>query len=287
MKVRRSVLIAPGDNEGRARKCLTGAADVAVLDLEDGVAPDRKKEARVTVERVFAEVRGTPGPERCIRVNAPGSEHHAADMALVARVRPEAVVIPKAEDPRKVRAVAARLPKGTALHLVLESGMGVLNARDLACASPRVELLAFGAEDLAADIGARRTPSSLEVLYARSHVALVAGTFRVASVDQVYVNYKDLDGLRHECEEARNLGYRGKLCIHPDQVPVVHSVFTPSPEEVERARRIVEASGKSGGGAFGFEGRMIDRPLVEQARYVLEVAKQVEARSTVAASTAR
>ncbi len=288
MRVRRSVLIAPGDNEGRARKCLTGGADVAVLDLEDGVAPDRKKEAHEVVERVFAEVRGTPGPERAIRINAPGTPHYAGDMALAARVKPEALVIPKAEDPRKVRAVAARLPRGTALHLVLESGMGVLNARDLARASPRVELLAFGAEDLAADIGARRTPSSQEVLYARSHVALVAGTFRIASMDQVYVDYRDLDGLRRECEEARNLGYRGKLCIHPDQVPVVHSVFTPGAEEVERARRVVEASEKAGGGAFALDGRMIDRPLVEQARYVLEVAKQVEARSTSAgASTGR
>lgn len=288
MRVRRSVLIAPGDNEGRARKCLTGGADVAVLDLEDGVAPDRKKEAREIVERVFAEVRGTPGPERVIRINAPGTEHYAADMALVTRVKPDAMVIPKAEDPREVRAVAARLPKRVALHLVLESGMGVLNARDLARASPRVELLAFGAEDLAADIGARRTPSSQEVLYARSHVALVAGTFRIASMDQVYVDYRDLDGLRRECEEARNLGYRGKLCIHPDQVPVVHGAFTPSAAEVERARRVVEASEKAGGGAFALDGRMVDRPLVEQARYVLDVAKQVEARSTSAgASTGR
>lgn len=289
MRVRRSVLIAPGDREDRARKCLTSGADVAVLDLEDGVAPGRKKEAREVVERVFAEVRGTPGPERCIRINALGTPHCVPDMALVARVKPEAVVIPKAEDPRKVRAVAARLPRGAVLHLVLESGMGILNARDLARASPKVELLAFGAEDLAADIGARRTPSNLEVLYARSHVALVAGTHRLASMDQVFVNYRDLERLRRETEEARNLGYRGKLCIHPDQVPVVHAVFTPSSEEVEKARRIVDASEKAGGGATALDGRMIDRPLVEQARYVLEVAKQVELRATGAggASTGR
>ncbi|MEM3086913.1 MAG: CoA ester lyase [Halobacteria archaeon] len=279
MRIRRSVLFAPADREERARRCLTGAADVAVLDLEDGVAPDRKKEAREISRRLFAELREAPGPERAIRINAPGSPEHPADMALVARVRPGAVVLPKAEDPRRVRALASRLPKGTALHLILETGLGVLNARDLARASPRVASLAFGAEDLAADIGARRTPSSFEVLYARSHVALVAGTFRLPSIDQVFVNYRDPGGLRREAEEARNLGYRGKLCIHPDQVPVVHSVFTPSAEEVERARRLVEAAARAGGGAFALDGRMVDRPLVEQAREVLEAARQAESRA--------
>lgn len=277
MRVRRSFLFAPGDREDRARKCLASEADVAVLDLEDGVAPERREEARRVVEGLLFEP-PQGGAERAIRINPPGTPDFGRDVALVRRARPQAVVVPKAEDPRAIRRLAERLPKRIALHLVLETGTGVLNARDLARSSPRVESLAFGAEDLAADIGARRTASNLEVLYARSHVALVAGSRRLQAIDQVYLNYRDPEGLRRETEEARNLGYRGKLCIHPDQVRVVHEVFTPTAAEVARARRVVEASERAGGGVFALDGRMVDRPLVEQARYVLEVARQAEAR---------
>lgn len=273
MRIRRSVLFAPADREDRALNCLSSPADVAVLDLEDGVSPDRKDHGREVVRRLMKPKSGRHA-EQGLRVNPLGSKEFKEDLSVVRAVRPEAVVVPKAESPAAVRSLAGKLPRATALHLVLETARGVLRAEELARSSPKVQALYFGAEDLAADIGARRTRYNLEVLYARSRVALVAGAYRLQAIDQVYVDYRDLEGLRREAGEARDLGYRGKMCIHPGQVEVVHQVFTPTVEEVERARRVVEAAEQHGGGVFALDGRMVDRPLVEQARYVLEVARQ-------------
>lgn len=278
--MRRSVLYVPGDREDRARKCLASAADSAVLDLEDAVAPDRKAEARDVVRRVLASTASAPGrrPERCVRINPARTPHHEADLDLVIETRPECVVLPKAEEPADVQHLAERLGRADlhpALLLICETALGVLNAPQLAAASGHVEALVFGAEDYAADVGARRSPSNREVWTARSMVAMAAAARRVAAIDQVHVDYKDAAGLERDATEARDLGYRGKQVIHPAQVDVVHRVFTPAADEVARARRIVEEDAKHGGAVFALDGRMVDRPLVEQARYVLAVHEAV------------
>lgn len=277
-RLRRTLLYAPGDREDRAQKCLASAADCAVLDLEDAVAPDRKAEARDVVHRVLASTPAGGGrrAERCVRVNPARTPHHEADLDLVIAARPECVVLPKAEDPADVQHVAARLAAADlhpALVLICETALGVLNAPLLAGASGHVEALTFGAEDFAADVGARRSPSNHEVHTARSMVVMAAAARRVAAIDQVYTDYKDFDGLERDTVEGRDLGYRGKQVIHPAQVEVVHRAYTPTPDEVARARAVVDGDAKHGGAVFSLDGRMIDRPLVEQARYVLAVAE--------------
>lgn len=278
-RFRRSLLYVPGDRPDRMRKAIGLAADSVVFDLEDAVGPAAKPNARGTVKSAVALARterpsgaARTTPEICVRVNAVGSEWHTEDLAMVAAARPDAVVLPKAERADDVRELASRL-HGLPLIVLIETAEGVLNAAKIAKSTPQMSAVVFGSEDFAADVGLVRTRSNVEVLYARSRVALAAAAARIQAIDQVFVDYKDPEGLHREAVEGRGLGYAGKQVIHPDQLEPVHRAFTPGKEEAERALRLVEAAEKAGGAAFGFEGRMIDRPLVEQARRIAALAR--------------
>ena len=281
----RSVLFTPGTQGERVAKAIAaGLADVVVADLEDAVAPAEKAEARRTV-RAALEGAGPSRTLAAVRVNTWASGLAVADLEAVVPARPGLVVLPKVERAAHVIALdvtltrlerAAGLASGaTRLGLVLETARGVLDAEALGGASPRVAALLFGAEDLAADAGLRRTRDATEVLYARSRVALAAAAVGAVAVDQVYVDLDDLAGLGAEARFARTLGYRGKMVLHPRQVDPVHAAFAPTADEVAAARRLVEAveAGRvAEGGVLRFEGRMIDVPLIEQARRVLREA---------------
>lgn len=277
MRFRRSLLYVPGDRPDRMRKAMRLPVDSFVLDLEDAVAPAAKENARRTVagfvhNALHSEWAREERPELCVRVNPVGSEWHDADVRMVAEGKPDTIVLPKAERPEDVRDLAARLP-GVPLIVLLETAEGILQAGKIAKSTPQLAAVVFGSEDFAADVGLVRTRANTEVLYARSRVSLAAAAARVAAIDQVFVDYKDADGLHREAVEARGLGFAGKQIIHPDQIEPVHRAFTPGQDEAERALRLLEAAEKAGGAAFGFEGRMIDRPLVEQARRVVALAR--------------
>lgn len=271
---RRSVLFTPATRADRWAKALQGPADVAVADLEDGVAPGDKAQAR---RALAASLRSSsPGRvERGIRINAWPSPWALEDVEALAPLGPDLVVVPKAEEPEEVRGLDEALGKAgcdAGLLLVVETARGILAAAALARASPRVRAMAFGAEDYAASVGARRTPDSLEVLYARSHVVAAAAAAGVDAVDQVWVHLADLEGLEREARIARQLGFRGKMLLHPDQVAPVHRAFRPTAEEVTWARKVQEATKAAGareGGVVVVEGRMVDRPLLLQAERIL------------------
>ncbi|MHB8605067.1 MAG: HpcH/HpaI aldolase/citrate lyase family protein [Thermoplasmatota archaeon] len=279
---RRSVLFCPADNASRSAKALASGADSVVLDLEDAVGPAMKAEARKVLAGTLGEGRRTrtrSASEVVIRVNALASEWFADDIVAAVALAPDAILVPKIEGPGDVRAIDKRvselesslsLPRhGIALHLLFETARGVLTAFDCASASSRTAAIFFGAEDLAADIGARRTAEATEVLYARSHVALVAGALKLQAIDQVFIDFKDTAGCEREARFARTLGYMGKMIIHPAQIEPVHRAFSASAEEVARAERILAEAEKSGGEVFQLDGHMIDRPLMEQARRLL------------------
>lgn len=288
LRLRRSVLFTPGTRGDRIEKALSsGTADVVVADLEDAVAPEEKEEAR---QGVRAALDSAPqdadgsGPERCVRINTWGGPWAARDLEAVMPARPDVIVLPKAERRAHLVVLDATLSHLEQVHgitrgstrvmPIIETARGVLEAPALA-AAPRVVALAFGAEDLAADAGLRRTRAAHEVFYARSRVALAAAASRVDAIDQVFVDLDDVDGIGEEARFARTLGYRGKMVLHPKQVAPVHTAFTPSDEEVIAARRLVEAvrdAEVGTGGVLRFEGRMIDVPLIQQARRVLAEA---------------
>lgn len=282
---RRSLLFTPGDRPEMMRKAPRAGADALVFDLEDAVAPDRKDEARAAVRDVLSDPEFDPDAEVCVRVNPTGI---AADDDLRgvlaeerAAERLDSVMLPKVEAADDAETLAGLLDeRGAAVPVLalVETAAGVLAAEEIA-AVPEVDALAFGAEDLAADLGATRTDEGTEVLHAREHVVLAASAADVDALDTVYTDIEDADGLRAETEFAIELGYDGKLAIHPAQVDPINEAFTPAPERVEWAERVLDAKREAdaeGRGVFRVDGEMIDAPLVAQAERVLAYAEAAD-----------
>jgi len=266
----RSVLFVPGIRPDRFERAVLAGADAVVFDLEDSVDPARKAEARRAVGQFLGAPRPS-GPLLLVRVNGAGTTWHRDDVTFAAGLaaRP-GVVVPKAEAPDTIAAVAAAL-RGRALLPLVETARGVLNAASLAAAAP-VPAVLFGAEDLTAEVGVPRTLDGEELLFARSQVVLAATAAGADAIDAVFTALEDLDGLRRDASRARALGFRGKMAVHPDQIPVIHDVFTPSAADVAHARRVVEAFDAAearGEGVIRLDGRMIDAPVVARARRVL------------------
>lgn len=282
---RRAWLYVPGDQERKIVKAADLNTDVVCLDLEDAVAPDRKETARALVTRMIQE-RPFQG-EVWVRVNPPDSPWGEADITGVLTVAPRirGILLPKVGAAWMVHWAARHLqqaeedhglPTGRLLLAVLiETAAGVVRLPDILQASPRVAVAIFGAEDLAADMGAIRTPEGREIAWARSQMLLTTKAFHRQAIDMVYTAYKDLEGLEREAQEAAQMGFDGKQVIHPAQVPVVQTAFTPPEERITWARKVWTAyreAQRQGRGVFVVDGRMIDPPLIRQAQNILERA---------------
>jgi citrate lyase subunit beta/citryl-CoA lyase len=284
---RRSVLFTPGDRPEMMRKAPRAGSDVVVFDLEDAVAPDRKAEAREAVRSVLTDPEFAPNCEVCVRVNPTGN---AADDDLAGlfdgdadavRETLDAVMLPKTESADDAETLADLLAERDAeVHVLalVETAAGILAASDVA-SLPDVDALVFGAEDLAADLGATRTAEGTEALHAREHVVLAASAADVDALDTVYTDIEDADGLAVETEFAIELGYDGKMAIHPAQVEPINEAFTPDPERVEWAEKVLDAKAEAdaeGRGVFRVDGEMIDAPLISQAERVLAYARAAD-----------
>ena len=277
--VRRSVLFTPGDRGDLHRKAVRTGADVVVLDLEDGVGPNAKDEGRATVRETLEST--APDCEVCLRVNAT-AELAAVDLdgVLGPEATPDSVMLPKVGSASAVETLAEQLREhGVDLPVLalIESAAGVLHAEEIAAADP-TDAIIFGAEDLAGDIGALRTDEGTEVLAARSQVVLAASAAGIDAIDTHYPDYEDLDGLREDTEFALELGYDGKMALHPDQVTVINDAFTPPADRIEWARRILNAAAHEPEQAvFVVDGEMIDAPQIRQAERIRECARAGDA----------
>jgi citrate lyase subunit beta/citryl-CoA lyase len=270
---RRSVLFSPGDDRAKLRKAARSEADVIVYDLEDAVVPDAKPAARETVREALADVLPA-SPEVCVRVNPVGSGAEDDLAVVLGGPAPDSVMLPKARDAADVQQLGSLLTSHSVdcpVLALVESAAGILHAEAIAAAAA-TDALVFGAEDLAGDIGATRTAGGREVSYARQYVVLAARAAGVVPIDSHYPDFNDYDGLRTDTQEAIELGYDGKLAIHPAQVPVINEAFTPDEERVEWAERILDARDAADGGVFVVDGEMIDAPQIKQARRVVERA---------------
>ncbi len=274
----RSLLFAPASKPDVLRKLPRACPDAVALDLEDAVPPDGKPGARARSREVGAELAAEhPAIAVYVRVNPVPTEWFADDVRDGLHASITGVIVPKLETPEQLAAVTDALSAAglEGLHVLagIESAAGVDRVRELLV--PPVAVAYFGAEDYVADLGGVRTLGSTEVLYARSRVALAARLAGVPAVDQVVTRLDAEDHFLTDAAEGRALGYRGKLCIHPAQVPLAHRAFTPSPEEVDRARRLVAAYEEAvagGNAAIAFEGQMVDEPLARHARAVITAA---------------
>jgi citrate lyase beta subunit len=265
----RSLLFAPAAEEAKLRKALASPADAVVADLEDGTAPEEKEAARGVVEALFAEP--ATGGSRGLRVNAVETEWFEADLELTGRLALDFLMLPKATPD----AVAALGRAGPPVLAIVETADGLRLAYETAAAA-RVLALALGSHDLGAELRTEPRPDGLELLYARSKVvADSAAAGRRPPFDTVYLDVRDQDGLEAECVLARSLGLRGKLCIHPNQLETVRRVFAPAEEELEWARRVLDAYEqglREGRGAIAIDGKMVDMPIVRRAERLLAEA---------------
>jgi citrate lyase beta subunit len=285
MHSRRALLYMPGDDRRKIEKATTLGVDCICMDMEDGVAMSRKTEARAVIAQAMKELYFGEA-ERCIRINSIGSGIESYDLVAALATNPDAIVVPKIESADQVKWVSDHIESyelssdqvigSVRLMVGVETAKGILNLRKIAESDRRLEAVIFGAEDYAASIGARRTKEATEVLYARQSVVTACIANDLQAIDMVYIDFRDLDGLRLEAEQGAGWGFSGKQVIHPNQVPVVQEAFTPSGEEIDYARRVVEtfeASQREGRGAYALDGKMIDMPLLKNARKVLERAR--------------
>lgn len=285
MHSRRALLYMPGDDRRKIEKATTLGVDCICMDMEDGVAITRKAEARAVIANAMKEL-DFGNSERCIRINSFGSGFEKFDLVAAVATSPDAIVVPKIETARQVKEIseyiemyehASKMEVGAIRMLVgVETARGILNLREIAEADKRLEAIIFGAEDFAASIGATRTKEGSEVIYARSAVITACAANELQAIDMVYIDFRDVEGLRVEAEEGARLGFSGKQIIHPNQVEAVQAAFTPSDEAIEYAQRVVRAfsaSQREGRGAFALDGKMIDMPLLKNAQKVLDRAK--------------
>ena len=284
MRARRALLYMPGDDRHKIEKALTLGVDCICMDMEDGVALNRKAEARRTIAAALRELEFGRS-EKLARINAVGSGLETEDIEAVLPFRPDGVVVPKVERLEQIqwaseKIEAAELAYGWPIHSIrmlvgVETPRAILNLNEIA-SHPRLDAVIFGGEDYAASVGATRTPAALELLYARSAVVAACAAYELQAIDMVTVDFKNLETVRREASFGAQLGYTGKQVIHPNQVAPVQEAFTPDEAAIESARQLVDAFESHqarGSGAFALDGRMIDKPLVMAAERVLERAR--------------
>ena len=286
-RVMRSLLFVPGDRPERFDKAAASGADAVILDLEDAVMPARRAFARAEVARWLAG--GSRAVPAWVRINPVATEDALADLTAVIAGRPDGIVLPKARHAADVRRVdhwleaveaGAGLPRGGVglLPLITESAGALLNATSFTSLPPRVLGLTWGAEDLAADVGAssNRTPDGeFELTYAmaRSFFLLAAAAAGVPAYDTIDTEFRELAVVERRARASRRQGFAGKLAIHPAQVTPIHAAFSPTEEEISWAGRVIAAFDASpGAGAVAFEGGMLDRPHRRQAERILAAA---------------
>ena len=286
----RSHLYAPGNNSRLLEKSFSAGADAVILDLEDAVPPAAKIRAREMVANTIRLRADKPGPVTFVRINHPSSGLAEDDVCAVVQPGLAGLRVPKVEDAETVRQVATwvekteaanGLPTGSVvLVCTIESAAGLFRAYDIATAHPRVIGLAYGAADFVRDVGVTPGSEGLETLYACSQLVLLS---RVAGVrppvDSVYRHLDDPVGLEKNARQARALGFFGKSVIHPKQVPIVNTVFTPSEEEIAHARKIVElarqAEAQGQGAVQNSSGEFIDVAVVRRAESILLLAESL------------
>lgn len=286
---RRSLFSVPGADQRFITKAQGLKADAVVLDLEDGVAYDRKDDARDQVQQTLLDSSQNFGSaELCVRINGLDTRDLALrDLeAVLPCNRLQAVVLPKVESASDVLFVSRMIDafcedRDVRIIAAIESAMGFLNLREIAetakdeTSKAKLDALVFASEDFCADIEATRTESANEMLYARSQLVIAAKAFELQAIDMVHINFRDLDELKMECEGGRQMGFTGKQAIHPTQIDIINERFAPSTKELDFASRTVqeyEQTTTKGQGACVVDGIVVDMPVYKWAKKIIERA---------------
>lgn len=286
-RLRRSLLFVPASSEKFFAKAKDSQADTLIFDLEDAVAPERKPAARETMKEVLRDP-GFARFERTVRINALDTSYFLDDVLAMVEAGADGLVVPKTNSADSILFVerlvalaeqrAGRAARSVVLLPLIEQPEAIGNAFAIARATPRIAGIAFGHGDFSLSMGIKAAPSTAGVVFhARCQVAMAAKAAGITPIDNVFLDIPNVEGLVGETRQGKQLGYEGKACIHPSQVEPVNTVYTPTPEEVTYARELVAAFEQAvaeGKGAVAFRGRMIDGPIADIERIVLERAKK-------------
>lgn len=284
-RLRRSMLFVPGNNPGMIRDAHIYGSDCIMFDLEDSVNINEKDTARFLVFNALTRLRYGK-KELVVRINGLDSKLGVQDLEAIVRAQPDVIRLPKTEVAQDVIDCEAEIerierevgiPVGkTRMMAAIESAKGVLNAYQIATSSKRLIGIALGAEDYVTDLKTTRSPEGVELMFARSMIVNAARAAGIMALDTVFSDVNDEEGFRREAEYIKKLGFDGKSVINPRQIPPLHEVFTPTEKDIQKALAIMEAireAERRGSGVISLNGKMIDKPVVERAKYMLERAQ--------------
>ena len=278
LRPRRSFIFSPGLKPDMFPKALACGTDIVCVELEDGIAPKDKDEARRNAMGLFAQPQADDGVERIVRINCLREAFGLADVqaVLATDTPPPALMLPKVRTPDEVVWLDNLLTErghDPRLHIIIETNAGLEAVHDIARSSPRIDALFFGGVDMAAELRCRNAWEPL--LYARSRVVHAAASAGLDVIDVPYLDLQDPDGMRREAELARDLGFSGKGSIHPKQIPALNEVFTPSAETIAHARRVVRTFEEADTGLVVIDGKLIEKPVLRDMHRILAIAERI------------
>ena len=278
IRPRRSFIFTPGLRPEMYPKALACGADIVCVELEDGIAPKDKAEARRNALALFAEPQEDDGVERILRINSTRERFGIEDVQAIlnAETPPPALMMPKIKTPDEVVQLDQLLTEAghsTRLHVIIETCEGLENAYEIAHCSTRIDAMFFGGVDMAAELRCKNAWEPL--LYARSRVVHAAASAELDVIDVPYLDLDDPDGNRRAAEQARDLGFCGKGSVHPKQIAALNDVFTPSDDEIARARRIISEFEAADTGLVVIDGKLIEKPVLREMHRIVAIADRI------------
>lgn len=276
---RRSFIFTPGLRPDMYPKALASGADIVCVELEDGIAPKDKAEARKNALALFEVPQAEDGVERIVRINSMRERFGIEDVAsvLAAEAPPPALMMPKVRTPDEVAQLDTLLTEAghaTRLHVIIETNAGLEAAYDIAHCSNRIDAMFFGGVDMAAELRCKNAWEPL--LYARSRVVHAAASAGLDAIDVPHLDLEDPEGMRVAAEQARDLGFAGKGAVHPKQIPALNQVFTPSEDQIARARRITAEFEAADTGLVVIDGKLIEKPVLRDMYRIIAIADRME-----------
>jgi citrate lyase subunit beta/citryl-CoA lyase len=278
------MLYVPGNNPGMIKDAHIYGSDSIMLDLEDSVSLREKDAARFLVYNALTTI-DYEGVETVVRINGLDTPFGCEDLQAIVRAKPDIIRLPKTEKSEDIEKIdemisqiesEAGIQKGTVkIMAAIESALGIINAYSIAKASPRLVGIAIGAEDFVTDLKTTRSIGGVELLTARSQILMAARAAGISAIDTVFSDVNDEEGFINEVKLVKQLGFDGKSVINPRQIEPVHKIYTPNQEEIEKSIRVLQAikeAEKRGSGVISLDGKMIDKPIVERAKSVIELA---------------
>ena len=285
-KLRRTMLFMPGNNPGMLQNAGILGADSIILDLEDAVSLTEKDSARILVRDAIKNIDYSE-VEVVVRVNPMDTEFGAIDVDVIARVKPDTLLIPKADEEQMIIVdnMLNKIEKEKDFEVgsikiiaLIETAIGLETIYNVIKASSRIVGVLLGGEDLTSDLGIKRTKEGEEIFYARNKVATACKALKVDSIDTPFTDTNDYVGLAKDTAKAKSLGLTGKSSINPRQIDMIHSVYAPTLEEIKHSLRVLDAmeeAEKEGKGVFSLDGKMVDAPVINRATTTVELGKML------------